>query len=104
MQQVFQKEVHQRSPLPLHLTPDDAPRNNNKLLREAIDEALAALGAPRHKTLLWHLSSRKVFSDPDNTDVNAFYMAMKELFGPGADMIMREIWKRFKNKTDLQAK
>jgi len=68
---------------------NNVPRD---IVRKAIDDAISSLGGPIHKTITWHMNNRGVFSDPDKLDVNLFYDNLKELMGPGADMILEEAW------------
>jgi len=63
-------------------------------VRQAIDSALESLGGPIHKTILWHMNNRGIFSDLKKIDIESFYSNLQELVGPGADMIMEEAWQR----------
>ena len=78
--------------------------SNQLLLRQALDETMLSLGGPIYKTITWHMNSRGLFSDAKNIDLPAFYLNLKELVGPGADMIMEEAWqllrKRSKSRVD----
>lgn len=62
------------------------------IIRKAIDDAISSLGGPIHKTITWHMNNRGVFSNPDKLDINFFWDNLKELLGPGADMILEEAW------------
>lgn len=62
------------------------------IVRKAIDDAISSLGGPIHKTITWHMNNRGVFSNPDKLDINFFCDNLKELLGPGADMILEEAW------------
>ncbi len=84
--------------------------NNNSggkqiLLRKALDETILSLGGPIHKTITWHMNNRGVLSEVAKIDISAFYSNLKELVGPGADMIMEEAWqkvkKQYKGSADL---
>jgi len=79
--------------------------SNQILLRKALDETILSLGGPIHKTITWHMNNRGVFSEAAKIDISAFYSNLKELVGPGADMIMEEAWqklkKRYKGSSDL---
>ena len=71
---------------------DDINKYDNiEILRSAINEALESLGGPIHKTITWHLNNRGIFAD-SKIDVDYFYSSLKELVGPGADLIMEETW------------
>jgi hypothetical protein len=65
-------------------------------LREVLHETIHSLGGPISKTIMWQMSNRGVFSESTRVDVRAFYGNLKELVGPGADMIMDMTWQRLK--------
>ena len=65
---------------------------NMATLRKAIDVALESLGGPIHKTIIWHMNNRGLFSDPRNIDIESFYLNLKELVGPGADMLCSHLF------------
>lgn len=71
---------------------------NQLLLRKALDETIYSLGGPIHKTITWHMNNRGLLADPKRIDIIAFYMNLKELVGPGADMIMEEAWQKLKKQ------
>jgi hypothetical protein len=71
---------------------------NQLLLRKALDETIYSLGGPIHKTITWHMNNRGLLADPMRIDITAFYMNLKELVGPGADMIMEEAWQKLKKQ------
>jgi hypothetical protein len=71
---------------------DDINSNGQAILRQSIEAAIESLGGPIHKTITWYMNSRGVFSDPQKVDINFFYSNLRELVGPGADMIMEETW------------
>jgi len=83
----------------------DGNSTNQVLLRKALDETIYSLGAPIYKTITWHMNNRGFFTESKNIDVMAFYSNLKELVGPGADMIMEEAWhklkKEYKGEIDL---
>ena len=59
-----------------------------KLLIEAIDESLSSLGDSPKQSILFHLENTfKIEKQeiPDNID--SFDVALKKLFGPGADFL-----------------
>lgn len=62
------------------------------IVRKAIDDAISSLGGPIHKPITWHMNNRGGFSNPDILDINFFWDNLKELLGPGADMILEEAW------------
>lgn len=66
---------------------------SHTIVRQAIDEAISSLGGPIHKTITWHMNNRGVFADPKKIDIKFFYDNLKELLGPGADMIVEDVWK-----------
>jgi hypothetical protein len=72
---------------------------NQLLLREALDETMLSLGGPIYKTITWHMNSKGLFSDAKNIDLPAFYLNLKELVGPGADMIMEEAWQKLRKRS-----
>jgi hypothetical protein len=72
------------------------------LLRKALDETIRSLGGPISKTIMWHMNNRGVFSDSKDIDIKAFYSNLKELIGPGADMIMDEVWQKIKKEQGIQ--
>ncbi|MGI0012652.1 MAG: hypothetical protein ACREBU_04300 [Nitrososphaera sp.] len=70
--------------------------NNQLLLRKALDETIYSLGGPIYKTITWHMNNRGLLSDPRKIDLSAFYLNLRELIGPGADMIIEETWQKLK--------
>jgi hypothetical protein len=44
------------------------------------------------------MNNRGLLSDPKKIDIAAFYMNLKELVGPGADMIMEEAWQKLRKQ------
>ena len=72
------------------------------LLREVLDETIYSLGGPIHKTITWHMNNKGLFSDSQSIDLNAFYLNLKELVGPGADMIMEEAWQKLRKRSKLR--
>jgi hypothetical protein len=70
--------------------------SNQLLLRQALDDTMHSLGGPIYKTITWHMNSKGLFSDSQNIDLLAFYQNLKELVGPGADMIMEEAWQKIR--------
>jgi hypothetical protein len=77
---------------------DKGANNPQVILRQAIDTAIQSLGGPIHKTIMWHMNNRGVFSDPKKVDVNNFYSNLKELVGPGAEMIMEETFEQLQKR------
>ena len=65
---------------------------SNQLLRQALDETMISLGGPIYKTITWHMNNKGLFSDSKKIDLPAIYLSLKELVGPGADMIMEDTW------------
>ena len=72
------------------------------MLRQALDETIYSLGGPIHKTITWHMNNKGLFSDSNNIDLQAFYSNLKELVGPGADMIMEDTWTWLQKKHGLR--
>lgn len=85
--------------------PDDKAQGgkNQLLLRQALDETMYSLGGPIYKTITWHMNSRGLFGDASSLDLKAFYLNLKELIGPGADMIMEEAWQKLKKQSKVFA-
>ena len=77
---------------------NDTSGNGQVILRESIDAAIESLGGPIHKTITWYMNSRGVFSDPKKIDINIFYSNLRELLGPGADLIMEETWEHIEKR------
>ncbi|MGI0036729.1 MAG: hypothetical protein ACRD99_00035 [Nitrososphaera sp.] len=73
--------------------------SNQLLLRQALDETIYSLGGPIHKTITWHMNNKGLFSDSQNIDLRSFYVNLKELVGPGADMIMEEAWQKLRKRS-----
>ncbi len=82
---------------------DPSSNNAQTILRQAIDAAIQSLGGPIHKTIMWHMNNRGVFSDPNKVDVNTFYSNLKELVGPGAEMIIEETWEHLQKHFGTKA-
>jgi hypothetical protein len=59
--------------------------------RNGLDNMIGALGGPIHKTVIWHMNKLGVLRDDDRIDMNLLYQHLRELFGPGADMIMNDL-------------
>ncbi len=72
--------------------------DSNTALRHAINAAIESLGGPIHKTITWHMNIKGVFSDSKKIDIDFFYSNLKELVGPGADLIMEETWEHLKKQ------
>lgn len=62
-----------------------------------------SLGAPIYKTITWHMNSKGLFKDSQNIDLKAFYLYLKELVGPGADMIMEDAWQKLRKQSKVQS-
>ena len=67
-------------------------------VRQAIDSSIQSLGGPIHKTIVWHMNNRGIFTDTGKIDLESFYSNLKELVGPGADMIMEDAWHQLNRK------
>lgn len=76
--------------------------NSRQVLRQALDETIHSLGGPIYKTITWHMNNKGLFGDASNIDLVAFYSNLKELIGPGADMIMEEAWQKLKKQTKIK--
>lgn len=72
------------------------------LLRKVLDETIQSLGGPISKTIMWQMSNKGVFSESTRIDIKAFYLNLKELVGPGADMIMEVTWQKLKKENKGQ--
>jgi hypothetical protein len=72
--------------------------DNLVILRQAIDASIESLGGPIHKTITWYMNSKGVFSDPRKIDLDFFYSNLKELVGPGADLIIEETWQHLQKR------
>ncbi len=85
--------------------PNEKKKNgsNQVLLRKALDETIYSLGGPIYKTISWHMNNKGLFGEATNIDIKAFYLNLKELIGPGADMIMEEAWQRLRKQSKLHA-
>ena len=77
---------------------NDSPVSRQVYLRQAIDETIRSLGGPISKTITWHMNNKGLLSDSKKVDIESFYFSLKELVGPGADMIMEETWERLSNR------
>jgi len=73
---------------------------NIAMLRHAIDEAIESLGGPIHKTITWHMNNRGIFAG-SSIDISSFYSNLKELVGPGAELIMEETWQNIQREQKL---
>ena len=62
--------------------------------RNEIEHGIASLGGPIQKTIEWYLKTKGVFGESDKVDLQLFYENLKELLGPGADMIMEELYEK----------
>lgn len=71
--------------------PDDMNIAPNTVDRKAFDYAISSLGGPIHKAIVWYMNNRGVFGDSRKVDTSLFYQNLKELLGPGADMIMGDL-------------
>lgn len=72
--------------------------NGQVILRQSIDAAIESLGGPIHKTITWYLNSRGVLSNSKKIDINFFYSNLRDLLGPGADLIMEETWQQLQKR------
>jgi hypothetical protein len=72
-------------------------KDNIEILYSCIHDTLESLGGPIHKTITWHMNNWGVFADSE-IDINSFYSNLKELVGPGADLIMEETWLRLQKR------
>jgi hypothetical protein len=73
-----------------------------KLLVEAIDESLSSLGDSPKQAILFHLEKTfKIKKQEIPNNVGSFDVALKKLFGPGADFLESLIAKKLCEKADL---
>ena len=89
---------------------DDSDGSGNRdksagqlVLRKVVDETVRSLGGPISKTIMWHMSNKGIFSESTRIDITAFYLNLKELVGPGADMIMEETCKQLQKHYGTKA-
>ena len=75
--------------------------NSQLLLRQALDETIYSLGGPIYKTITWDMNNKGLFGEASSLDIRAIYLSLKELIGPGADMIMEEAWQKVKKKSKV---
>lgn len=73
------------------------------VLRRVVDETIRSLGGPVSKTIMWHMTNRGILSESTRIDIKAFYQNLKELVGPGADMIMEETRKHLEKHYGIKA-
>ncbi|MEM2843563.1 MAG: hypothetical protein QXZ53_06780 [Candidatus Bathyarchaeia archaeon] len=74
----------------------------NKALLEAVDEALLALGKSVKQAIYWRLEDRyNIKKNEIPNKIEEFNKALKELFGEGAEILMKTVMKRFYNKLNL---
>ena len=66
--------------------------DRNTILRRAFDKELLSLGSSIYQTIMWHMDSRGVFSNPKVVDIDSIYTNLREIVGPHADMIMDMTW------------
>ena len=84
---------------------ENAKKNSGKnrvLLQQALDEAIYSLGGPIYKTITWHMNNKGLFTDSQSLDLKAFYINLRELVGPGADMIMEDTWQKIRKQAKVQ--
>ena len=77
----------------------------NLALLEAVDEGFLALGESVRQAIYWHLENR--FSIKRNEIPNRlkeFMEALKNMFGAGAEILLKVIIKRFYIKLNLNFK
>ena len=68
------------------------------ITRNVLLQTIGSLGGPVSKTIMWQMSNKGVFSESTRIDINAFYQNLKELVGPGADMIMQVTWQKLQSE------
>ena len=73
-----------------------------KLLVEAIDESLSSLGDSPKQSIFFHLENTfKIKKQEIPNNIASFDVALKKLFGPGADFLETLIVKKLCEKADL---
>lgn len=58
------------------------------MLYKCVQDSLAALGEPTLQSLVWHVGNAGVQMAPENFDICKFYVALYDMTGGGADIIM----------------
>ena len=73
-----------------------------KLLIETIDESLSSLGDSPKQSILFHLKNTfKIEKQEIPDNIGSFDVALKKLFGPGADFLEALIVKKLCEKANL---
>jgi hypothetical protein len=75
-----------------------AATDKSKVLRSEIVAVMQSLGNSIYKTIMWHMNSKGVFSNPEEIDIDAFYKNLQILLGPLTDEIMEMTLKQLKQK------
>lgn len=61
-------------------------------LLKAIDSALAGMGDPVKKTVMWHLNNQGIYIGHKNFDVFKLYSTLEQLIGSGVDVVFNEVY------------
>jgi hypothetical protein len=76
-----------------------------KLLLEAVDEALASLGESSKQAIYFHIEKTfNIRKQEIPRKIEAFTLAVEKIFGPGANFLESLILKRLYEKADLNGK
>jgi len=74
-------------------------------LLEAVDEGFLALGESVRQAIYWHLENRfSIRRDEIPDRLKEFMEALKNMFGAGAEILLKVIIKRFYMKLNLTFK
>ena len=78
----------------------------DKILLEAVDEALASLGDSAKQAIYFHLESKfKISKDEIPSNVNVFANGLEKIFGAGAKfleiLIMKKLYERIGKPLEL---
>lgn len=79
-----------------------AATDKRKVLRSEIITVLQSLGNSIYKTIMWHMNTRGVFSNPEVIDIDVFYNNLQVLLGPLTDEILEMTFKQLKQKYGIR--
>jgi hypothetical protein len=66
-------------------------------LQNALDDALLSLGISVRNALLGHMNQNGVEFDSKDVDIELIYSSLRDLIGPGADLIMDKVFERLQH-------
>lgn len=67
------------------------------------ERILGALGEPTMQALLWHMGTEGVSLTPEKFDIIKLDRELKEIFGDGADLFMKEIYIQLRQRIASEA-